>query len=438
MAPLGNDASSPSKATIDTPSDLYIICILSPCFSRNSKFSYQGSTYDQYCNETLRHPPMAYLFPSRSTVTNEEFNMFHTIDRELFTRLILNLGRDPAESIQVMAFLLWLEKVGHGRNLVNKLLSWPLTLVNGLADECVACLKCAQTDEFFFREGDDLALLQSLTEIGLSLNYFHENRIGLVRGVTRIVTEICARAFNDILRQNFGNMFTNVPVLVAPHEDAGQVVPLEDNGSGHGPVLGVPFIPPIRFVPHLGFGGAENNAPNFLPTSEVHGIAPVKTVAFPSPALAFGSFHAYDLENQREVLNDELDEMLERISLTVSEEEKEVPSDDRTIFLTFSKGYPISESEVRDFFSRKFGDFIEDLYMQEVSPGDQALYARLVARSASVIDLVVDREEGKSKYSINGKHIWARKYVKKNTKSPPRKTSPPPQPTSSPAAAPQP
>lgn len=29
-----------------------------------------------------------------------------------------------------------------------------------------------------------------------------------------------------------------------------------------------------------------------------------------------------------------------------------VPVDERTIFLTFSKGYPITEREVRDFFTR--------------------------------------------------------------------------------------
>ena len=33
-------------------------------------------------------------------------------------------------------------------------------------------------------------------------------------------------------------------------------------------------------------------------------------------------------------------------------EAEEVSADERTIFLTFSKGYPISENEVREFFTR--------------------------------------------------------------------------------------
>lgn len=39
--------------------------------------------------------------------------------------------------------------------------------------------------------------------------------------------------------------------------------------------------------------------------------------------------------------------------VVLQEEESElVPPDDRTIFLTFSKGYPISENEVKEFFTR--------------------------------------------------------------------------------------
>lgn len=74
--------------------------------------------------------------------------------------------------------------------------------------------------------------------------------------------------------------------------------------------------------------------------------------------------------------------------------------------------------------------------MQEVEPEEQVLYARLVVCSASVIDIIVERGS-KSKYSINGKHVWARKYVKKNPKSPSRVNGSPARP-SSPVAAPQP
>ncbi|KAF7811598.1 uncharacterized protein G2W53_032574 [Senna tora] len=92
-----------------------------------------------------------------------------------------------------------------------------------------------------------------------------------------------------------------------------------------------------------------------------------------------------------------------------------VPRDDRTIFLTFSKGYPISEAEVRDYFSRRFGDIIEGIYMQEVNLTEQPLYARIVVRSnaINVIDVFLEGT-GKVKFCINRKHVWARKYVGKS------------------------
>ncbi|KAM0039192.1 hypothetical protein Hdeb2414_s0012g00379221 [Helianthus debilis subsp. tardiflorus] len=64
---------------------------------------------------------------------------------------------------------------------------------------------------------------------------------------------------------------------------------------------------------------------------------------------------------------------------------------------------------------RMFGDFIETIFMQPVEADNQPLFARIVARSPSMVSAVVDRDgsDGKSKYYINGKHVWARKYVKR-------------------------
>lgn len=60
---------------------------------------------------------------------------------------------------------------------------------------------------------------------------------------------------------------------------------------------------------------------------------------------------------------------------------------------------------------RKFGDFIEEVYMQEVPQGQQILYARVVAKEEWMVDVV--SEGGKTKFNINGKHVCARKFVNK-------------------------
>ncbi|XP_047307636.1 uncharacterized protein LOC124911225 [Impatiens glandulifera] len=86
--------------------------------------------------------------------------------------------------------------------------------------------------------------------------------------------------------------------------------------------------------------------------------------------------------------------------------------DERTMFVTFSKGYPVNEMEIRDFFAKFFGDRIESLFMQEVLPGEQSLFARIVFYSPDSIPLILNGAE-KVKFSINGKHVWMRKYVAK-------------------------
>jgi len=60
--------------------------------------------------------------------------------------------------------------------------------------------------------------------------------------------------------------------------------------------------------------------------------------------------------------------------------------------------------------------------MQEVGENEQPLYARLVVPDLSAMVAVLSGQS-KAKFSINGKHVWARKFVRKNNpNSPP--TSP--------------
>lgn len=200
-------------------------------------------------------------------VTQEQFNMFHNIDRLLFTRLVHSLGRDPGESMQVIALWIWLEQVGQCRDLVGNMLTWPATLITSLADEAVLLLTCIENSKNI----DDVhvPLTQRMTKDGVSLKYFHENRLAIIHGVTWNINEVCAKAFLDI-----------------------------------------------------------------LPTVN-------------------------DIAVQRSVLrSNEIVKMLGRIGISSSSDEQEmnkeelVPQDERTVFLTFSKGYPLSENEIKDFFTR--------------------------------------------------------------------------------------
>lgn len=226
-----------------------------------------------------------------STVSQQEFRTFHNIDRVLYTQLVLNLNRDPVESMHVMAMLLWLEISGHARYLVHKLLSFPGTVINSLADEtllcwtCISCTRCGDDYQCYFSSLDssnsykEIPLIHSLTKTGLSFQFFQENRLNTLHGVTKIFNEVCLRAFDDIAQLA---------------------------GTG---------------------GNVENKN-----VAGAHNLSML-------PMLPY---------------NHEMGDLLSRLRISSREEDDKecVRADGRTIFLTFSKGYPISEDEVRDFFTR--------------------------------------------------------------------------------------
>ncbi|VVA40933.1 PREDICTED: LOW QUALITY PROTEIN [Prunus dulcis] len=56
-----------------------------------------------------------------------------------------------------------------------------------------------------------------------------------------------------------------------------------------------------------------------------------------------------------------------------------------TLFLTFSRGHPVSEEELRGFFTRKFGECIEAICMGAEERNSQPLFARVVVKSSSDI-----------------------------------------------------
>ena len=210
-------------------------------------------------------------FGSCFYVTQEEFNLFHRMDRELYKILVVSLFRDPAESMQVHAMWLWLERVGF-RNVVKRVLALPNILINDVADETVMCLNCINSNNnnlkmssLFSSESSEIPLLQSLVEKEISLQFVYENRSSALQGVAKVMQDVCVRAFTDIMQQ----------AMIRNSNDRAirQSSSSENNNHNHGPVW-------------------------------------------------FGSIGPANLRGE------------------------EVPADDRTLFVTFSKGYRVEEWEL--------------------------------------------------------------------------------------------
>ncbi|XP_061361701.1 uncharacterized protein LOC133305481 [Gastrolobium bilobum] len=280
-------------------------------------------------------------------VSQEEFILFHRIDRELYKILVIKLYREPVETMQLLAMWLWLERAGF-RNVVKKIMSLPNILINEVADETVTCLNCINNGltSSFSSEGSDIPLLHSLMEKEISLQFLYEKRVDAIQGVAKMMQDVCVRALTDIMQQAMVRNSTEKMM------EAQKVVTQSSEK-------------------HLWFGSIG-----------------------PSSNMMHG--------NKAELAVQDL------IA------DSEVPADDRTLFVTFSKGYRVEEWEVREFFTVGYGDCVEALYMQEVQPNEQALFARIVFHKMSIIDMIL-RGATKAKFTINGKHVWARKFVPKRT-----------------------
>ncbi|GMN52996.1 hypothetical protein TIFTF001_022136 [Ficus carica] len=287
-------------------------------------------------------------------VSQEEFMGFHAIDRELYAALVISLFRDPAEAMQIMALWLWLESEGF-HNLVKKMLSLPQFLINELADEAVVCLSFITAPEtpLSHETNGEIPLIQSLMEKEISFQYFRDNRLRAGQEIAKIMKEVCVRALSDIMQQA-----NQVQDLGMPADAA--------TSFHHSPGLGLNLGPgpgpyPVQIQQPWNGASTSTNAGNSKPDNGVH-------------------------------------------------------PDDRTMFVTFSKGYPVFEWEVREFFTMTYGNCIESLHMQDVQPNEQSLFARIVFHTASTIDRILNGVTT-AKFTINGKHVWMRKYVPRRSKS---------------------
>lgn len=395
-------------------------------------------------------------------VTREEFYAFHNIDRTLFTRLVFDLNRDTNQTSQVIAFLFLLEQIQYARNLTPFLVELPDAFIETVANEVDVCLSILHNLDFstlFVTNNDDgsvIPLLLRLTGGRLTLRYVHQNRETLLLGVIKNMNEICSRAFDDLcvkaemyyreqllalqrekIIEEMSNMRLsvqegspnrlNVPQGISSTLRVQQETPIRQSVPRGNPNrlnvpqgissalsaqhqtpirLSIPQEIPNRQCVQQGISIRQSVQQGISTRQSVQYQTPIWLSAQQERAPALTTPLPVDEETNWTATED------------IENEEVVIPADDRTVFLTFSKGYPTSESEVRVYFTRKFGEVIEAILMQEVEENEQPLFARMVLKMecASKIEEIVG-PGNKKKFTIDGKHVWARKYVRKKPSS---------------------
>ena len=138
-------------------------------------------------------------------VTREQYFNFHNIDRQLFTRLVVVLGRDTSQSTHVMAFIMWLEKQCKDMKMIKNMLQWSDTMIDSLADEVILVLNCVESSQFPYDDvvnDETLPLIKNILQNNVAnLKYFYDNRVTIIGAVTKLLNNVCVRAFIDIVHE---------------------------------------------------------------------------------------------------------------------------------------------------------------------------------------------------------------------------------------------
>ncbi|MED6205288.1 hypothetical protein PIB30_016474 [Stylosanthes scabra] len=172
-------------------------------------------------NNNFRSMPVRVFSSTPSSgvfeISQEEFLLFHNIDRELYKILVFNLSRDPRISMHVLAFWLWLECIGYSR-LVQNLLRLPFSLIDQAADEAVACINFIKGDRSYVNT-DVPVTRMIIADTRFSLQFLNTHRKLALQEVAKILVEVCFNALSDIryraeqIRRNLNSGITFTPRL---------------------------------------------------------------------------------------------------------------------------------------------------------------------------------------------------------------------------------
>ncbi|EHA8589150.1 hypothetical protein COCNU_scaffold008284G000030 [Cocos nucifera] len=84
------------------------------------------------------------------------------------------------------------------------------------------------------------------------------------------------------------------------------------------------------------------------------------------------------------------------------------PADARSLFVTFSPAFPLSQEDIVVYFTGRWGCCLERVTLEN-EPGLKPMYGLVVFTTESFVGLVVSGER-MVRFMINGKPLWARKY----------------------------
>ncbi|OVA08784.1 hypothetical protein BVC80_4511g1 [Macleaya cordata] len=284
---------------------------------------------------------------------SDDLLRFHIVDRHLFIRLVRFMGKDAALTKMVIALWLLLEELGY-KDLIRTIFSKDNSTLDAIFQEATSCLNCmdpntgVQPTDF-----NDTPLLYLLLNEPINRRYFYYNRDFLLNGLNHILNSICSVIFDENSLKAVEDPAMNLSVLGAFGEGTSAQGALLGSTSSHSSTTG----PVVTTDQTLSTGAS----PSLNPSANPFVVA------------------------------------------------ESTPKDQRSMFLTFSNGFPLRREEIFQFFTANWGPIVEEVMIERTTRGVAPQFGRVVFNNASIIPRILNNQPT-AKFFVNGKDLWARMY----------------------------
>ncbi|ERN18437.1 hypothetical protein AMTR_s01092p00008390 [Amborella trichopoda] len=143
----------------------------------------------------MENLPPHRSFLAMTNLSDNDLRVFHHIDRELYGRLVIDIGFEKPESKEIMAFWLWLETVGHP-NVIDRITAVSNNAVRMIAEEAQACLAYFRSgmDPNVLRDSNHFPITAGLLDRSISFRDFTES---MSSGILEVLNEVSEKIFDD-------------------------------------------------------------------------------------------------------------------------------------------------------------------------------------------------------------------------------------------------
>ncbi|KAF8731677.1 hypothetical protein HU200_015606 [Digitaria exilis] len=312
-------------------------------------------------------------------------NPMHMIVRQLFYRLVFTLKFESFLCMEMISFWLWLEAIGHADFLasVDALDNYHLQSIAMAAKTFVETLRQSSHSTH-----------GSTTQGG----YFQQEA---VKGIVFYLNNVCFKVLVDM--RELAEAKEDTYRLRFTNQQAQQ-----QDRKGKAPMSTKDLLSKIKAsytsTSSHEAGSSSRSQPSPRPLILRDIESPIEQCLSTT----------YPLATLFESLNIREEESTNAKLLQIQIQHSRVPRDERTLFVTFSNGYPFTADELYEFFIGNFGD-VEIITVQESVDPKPPLFAHITFYTQETLFRILGRHRT-AKFVIRGKHLWARKFIPKRKK----------------------